>query len=127
MHCIDIYIIFHYILFKKTQKMFPVKHFEVIYKFHSMFLRNLTDKFVNSYISKIWPDNFHQRLTEVTVIPHKDTVMGSNDAILKEAGQTTAVSLVGGHHGPGFVSGHSFGKPPRGPRRAMSISGSGSV
>jgi hypothetical protein len=42
-------------------------------------------------------------------------VMGSNDAILCEAGRTTAVSLVGTHRGPGDVLGHSFGTPPRGP------------
>jgi hypothetical protein len=42
-------------------------------------------------------------------------VTGSNDAILCEVGRTTAVSLVGAHHGPEGVSGHSFGTPPRGP------------
>jgi hypothetical protein len=44
--------------------------------------------------------------------PH---VTGSNDAILSEVGQTTAVSLVGAHLRPGFALGHSFGTPPRGP------------
>jgi hypothetical protein len=41
--------------------------------------------------------------------------MGSNDASLCEAGRTTAVSLVGTHHGPGDALGLSFGTPPRGP------------
>jgi hypothetical protein len=39
----------------------------------------------------------------------------SNDAILNMVGRTTAVSLVGAHHGPGGGSGHGFGTPPRGP------------
>jgi hypothetical protein len=42
-------------------------------------------------------------------------VTGSNDAILGEVGRTTAVALVGVHHGPEGVSGHSFGTAPRGP------------
>jgi hypothetical protein len=40
-------------------------------------------------------------------------VTGSNDAIIGEVGRTMAVSLVGVHHGPEGVSGHSFGTPPR--------------
>jgi hypothetical protein len=39
---------------------------------------------------------------------------GSNDAILNEGGQTTAV-FGGGACRPGFALGHSFGTPPRGP------------
>jgi hypothetical protein len=42
-------------------------------------------------------------------------VTGSYDAILCEAGRTTAVYLVGTHHGPGDALGHSFGTPPRDP------------
>jgi hypothetical protein len=42
-------------------------------------------------------------------------VTGGNDAILNEVGQTTPVSLVWVHHGPGGASGHSFGTPPCGP------------
>jgi hypothetical protein len=44
-------------------------------------------------------------------------VTGSNDAILNEVDRTTAVSLVGAHHGPGGGSGHSVGTPPHGPAR----------
>jgi hypothetical protein len=33
-------------------------------------------------------------------------VTGSNDAILHEVGRTTAVSLVGAHHGPRGALGH---------------------
>jgi hypothetical protein len=33
-------------------------------------------------------------------------VTGSNDAILNEVGRTTAMSLVGAHHGPGDGLGH---------------------
>jgi hypothetical protein len=54
-------------------------------------------------------------------------VTGSNDAILSEDGRTTAVSLVGAHHGPEGASGHSFGTPPCGPTVAMSVSEFGSV
>jgi hypothetical protein len=42
-------------------------------------------------------------------------VTGSNDAILNEVGRTTAVSLVGVHHGLGGASGDSFGISLRGP------------
>lgn len=42
-------------------------------------------------------------------------ITGSNATILSEVGQTTAMSLMGAHHGPGGASGHSFGTPPRGP------------
>jgi hypothetical protein len=51
----------------------------------------------------------------VTVTYLRSYVTGSNDAILGDVGQTTAVSLVGAHHGPEDVSGHSFGTLPRGP------------
>jgi hypothetical protein len=42
-------------------------------------------------------------------------VTGSNDAILNKVDQTTAVSLVEVHHGPGCALGHSFATPPCGP------------
>jgi hypothetical protein len=54
-------------------------------------------------------------LVGVTVTYLRSYVRGSNDAILSEVGQTTAVFLVGAHHGPGGASEHSFGKPPCGP------------
>jgi hypothetical protein len=54
-------------------------------------------------------------MAEVTVIPHKDTVTGSNDAILNAVGWTTAVYLVGTQTWPGVALEHSFGTPPRGP------------
>jgi hypothetical protein len=38
----------------------------------------------------------------VTVTFLRSHVTGSNDVILNEVGQTTAVSLVGTHHGPGM-------------------------
>jgi hypothetical protein len=42
-------------------------------------------------------------------------VTGSNDATLNEVVQTTAVPLVGAHHGPEGAMGHSFRTPPIGP------------
>jgi hypothetical protein len=47
----------------------------------------------------------------------KSYVIDSNDAILNEVGRTTAVSLMGVHHGPEGVSGHIFGTPPLDPTR----------
>jgi hypothetical protein len=38
----------------------------------------------------------------VTVTFLRSHVTSSNDVILNEAGRTTAVSLVGTHHGPGM-------------------------
>jgi hypothetical protein len=61
------------------------------------------------------------------VIPHKDTITGSNDAILNEVRWTTAVYLVGTQPWPGGALEHSFGTPPRAPagqrqsRRLISI------
>jgi hypothetical protein len=49
------------------------------------------------------------------MIPHKDTVTDSNDAILSEVGWTTAVYLVGAQPWPGGALEHSFGTPPCGP------------
>jgi hypothetical protein len=46
--------------------------------------------------------------------PVRPHVTGSNDAILNEGGRTTAV-FGGGAFRAGFVLGHSFGTPPRGP------------
>jgi hypothetical protein len=46
--------------------------------------------------------------------PLRSYISGSNDTILNEVGRTTAVSLVGVHHGPEGTSGHTFGTPPRG-------------
>jgi hypothetical protein len=63
-------------------------------------------------------------LLEVTVTYLRSYVTISNDAILIEVGQTMAVSLVGAHHGPGGVSGHSFGIPtcgPAGQRQSRSL------
>jgi hypothetical protein len=59
---------------------------------------------------------YHQLIcmVGVTMTDLRSYVIGSNDAILNEDGWTTAVSLVGAHHGPGGASGHSFGTPPRG-------------
>jgi hypothetical protein len=42
----------------------------------------------------------------VTVDLSRSHVMGSNDAMLCEAGRATAVSLVGMYHGPGDALGH---------------------
>jgi hypothetical protein len=54
-------------------------------------------------------------LAGVIVTYLRSYVTGSDDAILSEVGWTTAVSLVGAHHGPGGASGHGFGTPRRGP------------
>jgi hypothetical protein len=73
----------------------------------------------------------HAKMMGVTMTHLKSYVTRSNEAILAEAGQTTAVSLVEAHHGPGGASGHSFGTPPRDTsswsRWATAVSGSGLV
>jgi hypothetical protein len=50
-------------------------------------------------------------------------VTGCNDAILSEVGSTTAVSLVGAHHGPRGASGHSFrtSRGPAGQRQSQGL------
>jgi hypothetical protein len=64
-----------------------------------------------------------EALAEVTVIPHKDTVTGSNNAILNEVGWTTAVYLVGTQPWPGGALEHSFGTPrgPAGQRQSRGL------
>ena len=50
-------------------------------------------------------------------------LIGSNDTILSEVGQTVAVSLVGVHHGPEDALEHSFGTSTRGPATLVLRSG----
>jgi hypothetical protein len=45
----------------------------------------------------------------VTVTYLRSYVTGNNDAVLNEVGRTTAVSLVGAHHGPGSALGQALG------------------
>jgi hypothetical protein len=60
-------------------------------------------------------NDLQNQMAGITMTYLRPYVTGSIDAILNEVGQTTAVSLVGAHHGSEDVLEHRFGIRPHGP------------
>jgi hypothetical protein len=69
----------------------------------------LTGMYLTTLSKKLSIDPFLCNIGGVAVTFLRSHVTGSNDASLYDAGRTTAVSLVGTHHGPGDALGHSLG------------------